>query len=412
MRDVTIAPPRRHKGSGSIYQRRDGAWIGELTVAGKRRRVTAPSPELAAFRLKSLAVEHLPDQSNGTVGDYLRVWLKELQGSGLVRPSTLIAYRRIVAHYLTPALGRLAVTELRPAHVRALTNRLAGEGLSKSTVRNVRNVLSGAMKQAIKDELITTNPARIVLPEPDYGSTAVAYRGRFVAILEAIQGHPYEDLYALIAYLGVRSGEALALDWKHIDFIHSRVTIEQTVTRKPDAENGMVGRLHIGPPKGGKRKLKSRVLPLPEDLDERLQRRAERMGRPSTGFVFLSAKDPAKPIEQSHALHRFQDALREAGLPKMRLHDLRHLYATWQIGRGTDISTVAKLLGHSTSTTTLNFYSGEVLDADKAAAAHMSFEPWTPDREKARQDKARRERRRAGIVVSRPEDRVEGWGDE
>jgi integrase len=403
---------RRRKGSGSIYQRGDGAWIGELTIAGTRRRVTATSPELADFRLRALVNDHLPDQGDGTVGSYLSIWLAGLAGTRRVRPSTLIAYRRIAAHHIVPTLGRIALTELRSPHVEALMGRLAAQGLSKSTVRNVRNVLAGAMQQAVTYQLIIVNPARVKVATPEYGSTAQAYRGRFVSILEAIQRHPYEDLYSLIAYLGVRSGEALALDWRHVDFARRRVTIEQTVTRQPDPDNGMVGRLHIGPPKGGKRKSNRRVLPLPDELVDVLQRRWVAMGAPKAGFVFPSAKDPTKPIEQSHALHRFQDALQTAGLERMRLHDLRHLYATWQIGKGTDVATLAKLLGHSTSTTTLNYYAGDNQDADLAAAAHMTFQPWTPEAENRRQDRARRDRRRASVVISQPEDRVEGWGDE
>jgi integrase len=403
---------RRTKGTGSIYQRRDGAWIGEVTVAGERRRVTAPSQELAAFRLRSLSSEGTPNLGDGTVAGYFGVWLAGLEGSGKVRPSTLIAYRRIVAHHVIPSLGRLALTELRKAHVRLLMNGLTRKGLSPSTVRNVRNVISGAMEQALDDDILTTNPGRVPVSDADYGSKAQAFRGQFIVILEAVQGHPFEDLYNLIAYTGVRSGEALALEWRHVDLVHSLLTVEQTVTRRPDIENGMVGRLHIGPPKGGRRDGKRRVLPMPDELAMRLSRRWARAGQPTSGYVFPAATDPSKPVEQSHALHRFQAALRAAGLERMRLHDLRHLYATWQIGKGTDISTVSKLLGHSTSTTTLKFYAGVTRDADRAAAAHMSFEPQTPELDKARQDRVRRANRRARRVLSQPDDRVEGWGDD
>jgi integrase len=377
--------PRRPRGTGSVYRRSDGYWIGEATIAGKRRRVTAKTEELAGLRLDELLKRsgEMPtaDWDGKTVGSWLRYWLRQ----SVVRPVTRFGYTSITENHLIPTLGHVRLTELKPSHVRGLLSSLERKGLSVNTRRNVRNCLSAALEFAREDDLIAVNPARVKIADNKggYRSNVVASRSRIETILEAIRYHRYAAIYATLLYTGMRIGEALALEWSDIDWEFHRLTIRRTLTREPLTDDPRRSRKVFGPPKSGR----PRVIPISPQLVNRYHTwndaEVARLALPKrthlkTGLLFPSQRDQRMPVDPSHVLHSFQATLARAGITgadggPMRLHECRHLYATYQLGRGTEVATVARLLGHSTPTTTMRFYAGVTQDADIVAAEAVTF---------------------------------------
>jgi integrase len=397
--------PRRPRGTGSVYRRSDGYWIGETMVAGKRRRVTAKTRDQAEARLDDL-VKHSASFAiaDGKMASWLRVWVSQ---ASAIRPVTRFGYRSIIENHLIPSLGKLRLADLKRGDVTKMLAELREKGLSPTTQRNVRNCLSAALTEAIERGYIDTNPARVKVVDSRYRTNVDGSKQRIVAILQALKDHRYGDLYRMLIYTGMRIGEAVALDWGDIDKDRHTITVRRSLTREPLGDDPRRSRKVIGPTKTGR----ERTIPVSPEFLGTIFQRLDRLGykrrgagdgaRPQSGLVFPSATDPSRPLDPSHALHAFQETLARAGIygsgrKPVRLHDCRHLYATYLLSSGRDVATVSRLLGHSTPTTTMRFYAGVVKEAEiEAGAAVRFFEPTSQEIASARAVRAKRERERA-----------------
>jgi integrase len=148
----------------------------------------------------------------------------------------------------------------------------------------------------------------------------------------------------LCAFAGLRLGEAAAVKVDDIDFLRRTLTVSRQVQRAGKDQ------VEIRAPKYGS----ERVVYLPEDLVNMLAAHVEHGVRPE-GSLFVGAHDG--PPHQNTVDYWWRKTLRDAGLKGIKLHDLRHFYASGLIAEGCDVVTVQRSLGHATATTTLNTYS-------------------------------------------------------
>jgi integrase len=153
-------PRKRGNGEGSIYRRKDGRWVGQYLV------YTAEGPKYRYLYGKTRAevskklTKAMADRDGGlifdagalTVGEYLEHWLSDTV-RGTVRVSTFERHEQIVRTHLAPALGRVKLKTLTPAHVRALHREKLDVGLAPATVRKVHSTLHKALSQAMADAL-------------------------------------------------------------------------------------------------------------------------------------------------------------------------------------------------------------------------------------------------------------------
>ena len=154
----------------------------------------------------------------------------------------------------------------------------------------------------------------------------------------------FRPFIGLCAFAGLRLGEAAAVKVGDIDFLRRTLTVSRQVQR--------ADRFHveIRPPKYGS----ERVVYLPEALVNMLAAHVEDGVRPE-GWLFVGTHDG--PPHQNTVGYWWRKTLRNAGLKDIKLHDLRHFYASGLIAQGCDVVTVQRALGHATATTTLNTYS-------------------------------------------------------
>jgi integrase len=185
------------------------------------------------------------------------------------------------------------------------------------------------------------------------------------ALLDEVEGHRWAALYRLAINLGLREGELLGLTWGAIDFKAKTIRVDQQLQRV----NGEFV-LQTTKTKAGER-----VLMLDDDLlavlrmhrknlaEERLLSGAS--WKDKLNLVFVS--DTGGPIHVSCLLDHFRQALKRAGLPAIRFHDLRHTAATLMLANGEPLVTVSKILGHSSPAVTATIYA-HALDSSKASA--------------------------------------------
>lgn len=170
----------------------------------------------------------------------------------------------------------------------------------------------------------------------------------------------------------VRLGEALGLTWDDIDFKQGKLTVRRALQR----QHG-IGQVLVEP----KTKLSRRTVYLAPGSVVALgdHRRAQAQERLIAGPLWNSAHDlvfarpDGRPMEGSHLTRVFQKALRQAGLPKLRIHDLRHTAATQLLERGVHPKVVQEMLGHSSITLTLDTYSHVVPGLHAQVADHMQI---------------------------------------
>jgi integrase len=396
--------PRRRNGEGSIYQRKsDGLWVGAayvLTTASvyKRKVVYGDSWEEARAKLTQLIARSeqgipVPDRS-ARVRAYLEYWLAAYVAE--LRPTTARGYESVVRLHLIPGLGSKQLDKLTAQDVRLFlaavrekclccTNRLdqhrrpanqccsAGRCCqrhpSTRQVQYIHAVLRNALAQAVREELIPRNVATLVrVPAPRYRVGKGLTVDQVRVLLRAAEGHRLYPLYLVAATIGLRRGELLGIRWQDLDLDAGTLRTEKTVQR-------VAGELRL---QDTKTEESDSVLPLPEvtwvtllDHQAAQERERTRAGEAwrDHGLVFPS--EVGTPMEPRN-LSRHFDALRKrAGMPNVRLHDLRHTVVTLLLELGVPPHLVQAIARHADVDITMKIYAHSNLDAMREAVKRL-----------------------------------------
>jgi integrase len=359
---------RRGNNEGSISRRKDGRYMDRYTVqtAGGPKQKTimgkkGESREDVAGRLADVLSDRnkglVFDTENLTVGEYLDSWLgSSVQGS--VRQSTYDRYEIAVRTHIKPALGRIKLSRLTPAHVAGLYQDRIASGCAPASVNKLHVTLHKALSQAVKWSMIPRNVCDVVnapRPAQEEMQTLCAAEARRLLETAKEDGDRLEALYVLAVHTGLRQGELLGLKWQDVDLEAAELRVRRTLTTSG-------GRLLLGEPKTAKARRRIRLTAASTDALHRHRKRQleERMQRASiwqdNDLVFASENgtliNPTNLRKRSLA-----PLLQRAGLPRIRFHDLRHTCATLLLGKGVHAKFVQELLGHANISITLDTYS-------------------------------------------------------
>jgi integrase len=246
--------------------------------------------------------------------------------------------------------------------------------LAPRTVRYVHTTLSKALKDALADGLIPRNAASAVKPpkltKKEISSLSPEQAGAF---LDTARGDRFEALYVLAITAGLREGELLGLKWADVDLESGTLSVRRTLS---EARSGRF----FEPPKNGKgRSIRLTARALDALTRHKATQNEERLRLGTlwddNDLVFASRK--GTPMNAKNLTARsFKPLLMSAGLPDIRLHDLRHTCATLLLSKGVHPKLVQELLGHATISITLDTYS-HVLPGmgDQTVAAMESVLP-------------------------------------
>jgi integrase len=273
-----------------------------------------------------------------------------------------------------------AATSCTPGHKdQAEVDRPA---VSARTVQQVHAVLRAMLSQAVREELISRNVARLVQPpSPDREEIHPWSDTEARAFLAAAKQHRLHALFVTALALGLRRGELLGLRWTDVDLAAKQLRVSQTLQRVRD--RGVV----FGPPKSRRSR---RVLTLPAVVIAALTMHKQRQNQDreaagtdwrETGLVFTTAT--GRHVEPRNLNTAFARLTARAGVRPIRLHDLRHSCATLLLSRGVSPRVVMDILGHSQIAVTMNIY-GHVMPAmQQEAAGHIDAALTEPDRHDA-----------------------------
>jgi integrase len=343
--------------------------IGTDPVTRKRRQLwrSVKGPKRDA---EALLVQLLHERDTGverpvgklTVAEYLERWMTDYVGS--LAPKTQSTYHDIIQNHFVPALGSIDLVALRPSHIQSLYTRLL-HGLSARSVLRYHKVLHAALRQAVQWQLLVRNPADAVeAPRPERRQIRALTPAQARSIMAAADQTPLGAFVRLALLTGMRRGELLGLRWSDVD--EAEIHVQQTAQRI--AGQGIVFRQP-------KTRLSRRSIALsPEAVAVlRAHRRRQAEARLLAGPAYhdrdlVFATGLGTPLEPGNVLRTWRRIVAAAGLPGLRIHDLRHGHATLMLGQGVHPKVVSERLGHASINITLDTYS-HVLPGLQAAAA-------------------------------------------
>ena len=242
-----------------------------------------------------------------------------------------------IKRHLLPAFGELGLSQIRRADVAGWVESMQARGLKPGTVNRALNLFKASMTKAVEWEMegMTDSPARTVKPLADHARVE-----RFLspqesrALMDAVEKSSNPMLYPLIGFLlltGSRKSEAFNVRWEHID-------VDKRLWTVPLSKSG-----------------KPRHIPLSAGAMAMVERARQVVASTSLStspFVFpnVATGGPLRNIQQC-----WEQARKLAGLQSVRLHDLRHSYASALVNEGRSIYEVQKLLGHANVSTTQRY---------------------------------------------------------
>ncbi len=363
---------------GSIRKRAPGVWqvrieTGTDPVSGSRLRRSVQvygtrkdaENERTAL-LHAVQTGTYVDPTRETVAEFLERWLRDYALAAVGR-RTYERYEEIVRLHVVPALGRLRLTDVRPAHILTAEREWRELGLSPYTVLKHHRLVREAFQHAVRWQLLVVNPADAVTPpRPERREMLALDRDQAAALLEAAAGSEFEAPILTALYSGLRVGELLGLRWRDVDLTSGQLHVQQA------AQPVKGGGVTYAPPKTHRSR---RAVSVPAPVSEALQRHraTQTMARLAAGPAWqdgdlVFAGRQGGPMSRTRLRLAFQGLLAAAALPRIRLHDLRHTMATLMLAQGEHPKIVSERLGHATVGITLDTYS-HVLPGLQAAAA-------------------------------------------
>lgn len=368
---------RRPNGDGMVRKRADGRWEGSIVVGHKEdgspifKSVFAKTQRDLMPKLHSLIEEYrdveLSELSAMTLNEWFDYWL-EAYAKPTLKPNTYLGYVRY-AKYFRERLGDKPIRQITRTDVQRAYNDIRrngrqrlrdekGTSLSDSMVRSLHMMLHNCMNAAVSAHLIPRNPTEgTTIPKTNYAPKKILNDAQLDTFMQAIEAEPmwYDFFYTEIT-TGLRLGEICGLQWNDLNEETGRLHVRRSVSRASG------GGLQIGETKTetGKRTI---LLP-PSTLHLLKERKKTAM----TEWIFPSLLQPEKPISPSTAYQRLKVILKQAGLPDIRFHDLRHTFATHALVSGVDAKTLSGILGHTNASFTLDTYTHVTTDMQKNAA--------------------------------------------
>lgn len=362
--------------------KRGTTWYGRIDLppdaaTGKRRQkrfnaptkreVEAKATELLAAIARGGFAE--ADASKITVVEYLERWLSSVEGN--LRPSSHRRYTEVVGH-INKTLGKVLLGKLAPLDVQRLYKALEAAGQSPTSVNLAHNVLHRALKQAMRWGLLTRNVTEAVDPPrrsvPAYSVWSEPQVAAFLAIAERDE---WAALWRLALLTGMRRGELLGLMWSDVDLAKGVLSVRRTLSR------GTKGAYTFGSPKTAAGR---RSIALPASAVECLKKhrlaQVERRLRLKKSYLdqdLIFTNEIGEPLHPNTVANRFLQLSHEAGVPRIRLHDMRHTSATLMLANNVHPKVVQERLGHANISMTLDRYSHVSMDMQRDAADQLDL---------------------------------------
>ena len=300
----------------------------------------------------------IPERRIPTFAETARDWLEYKIPN--VRGKTLKMYRGHLKYHFTK-LDDLRINRITTAAVERFITGKQGEGMNLTTLRKVIVTLNQVMNYAVRHKYVDHNPVQDAeRPRGQGGEEKSPIRvlstSEINSLLEAEKDAMYRTLCKLAIMTGLRQGELFGLNWIDVDWFNNQIHVQRTFNNgawyKPKTSTSK-RRVDLGPL-------------MVADLKK------WRLACPKSDLDLVFPNEAGNPLNHGNMLNRhFYPALKAAGIPRIRFHDLRHTYASLMIEQGESIKYIQSQLGHATPTITLNVYAHLMKPVNQEAARRL-----------------------------------------
>jgi integrase len=321
-----------------------------------------------ALRDKDLGVEIEPAQD--TLNEFLDKWL-DGAAKAKVRPKTFAGYQDMLKRYIRPNLGSRPIAKLGTLEIQTVYNKLSESGLSPRTIAYTHMILKQALKQAIQWRLLIHNPCEGVKPPRQIRKEMqVLNPGQARKFLTGCKDEKNGPVFELAMTTGLRPSEYLALKWSDVDLAKGTVSINRSIDILPGGgwafDENKTGRSRRTV------KLHSSVAQTLREHHARQGQEQLQVGEKWTDHNLVFTNEIGGPVDRHNLANRdFRRILADAGLPQIRLYDLRHTAATLALVAGVPVKVLSEQLGHASAVLTLDTYSHVLPHMQDDAAARV-----------------------------------------
>ena len=337
-----------------LRKRKDGLWTTQVRVSkGKYKSVYAKTKRECERKAKELLVEvetgeYVPN-THMTLSQLWDKWrgIRE----PLLKESSMRSYERIWRVDVEPVFGDAELTDIESDDLQMWVNGMIGK-YKPMTIHGRIKIVSILFNYAVKSGITKSNPCQgVTVPKRKSRRMSVLDSTEFEGFLDAFgDNSEHREFCEFLLLTGLRVGEALGATVGQYDKANGTLVV--------DRQFSLNVRKITTPKSGNAREI-------------RLCARARKIvegnsgGKGSGEFIF---GDGSTPMTYILLYRRFKKAAEDIGRPELRIHDLRHSFATAAIKAGVDVKTLQETLGHADAGMTLNLYSHSSEDMKKAAA--------------------------------------------
>lgn len=340
----------------AYFRKRGEKWsftmdVGKDPITGKRKQITR-----GGFKTKKATQEAAAKVTNDLAnGDFenndirfsqlVEIWMQEKETT--CRPSTLYQYKRILRSRVMPEFGDKKLSNIKPLTVHNFHQKMIKEGLTTKYISSVDVMLKQILDKGVELEMISSNPAkkakRPKVKKKAQASWTIEQAMTFIDCAK-LKGS-YYIAFVLALHTGMRIGEVLALQWGDIDFEKKTIHVQRTLTL-------VDGKYVLGETKT---EASNRVIPMTEELvDELVEYQKYKKENPLDLLICTRNKKIVHPYTIRYQMKALCEAI---DVPYIRFHDIRRTFTTILIDSNVNAKVVAKLLGHTNVSTSLNIYT-------------------------------------------------------
>lgn len=368
---------RRGNNEGNIRQRSDHSWEASVKIGNTRRYFYGHTKKEVKDKLANIQNDiyngTVVDQNNITVAEWMRTWIESCTAK--TKQSTKARYEQDIRNHIIPALGNIQIQELTDFTIQRFLNNCKNTNkLSEKSLKNIYLVLNKSLSKAQSKGLTKVNPcseAEIPAYEDPKKKMRPLMDKEIPTFLHLISGQPFEELYYVALFTGMRESELIGLTWDCIDFDRGTVRIyRQLKAVRGESKTYTFTTL---------KNKQERSFAVPQSVIQSLKkvkvRQAEwkmRYGELySNKGNLVFTNELGNHVATRTVYKRFKAIVAKMGLPQIRFHDLRHSYATLAIQNGVDYKTISHNLGHSTVAFTMDIYADVSMTMQKDSVQKM-----------------------------------------
>lgn len=384
---------KKGNGEGTIYKLANGKYRGQLPIGYndngslKRKSFMGNTKKEVADKMKAFYIDNnrglLPTDDKITVAKWFYTWLFNYRINDL-KPSSFERYEGLYRNYIEHTkLGKIKLVDLRSNHIQSYYNDLIHEeAKSPSTIKTLNKCLKTCLNQALKEGFIMKNYCSLItLPKVESSSSEISIFSveEQQIFMSECKDHKNGLFFILALGTGLRLGELLALEWRDINFKDNYISITKSIksTYKIDSKGNRTFEVISQSPKT---KNSIRNVPLSSNLITLLKehRKQQLLIRDKNIDIYFDnnlvfSTPTGNYLNESNIRKYFKRILKKCNLKEIRLHDLRHTFATRLFENGIAPKTVQSILGHADISTTLNIYTHVMKDTKDRAIDKIDY---------------------------------------